>query len=234
MTDTDTEPARAAEPREDEPGPSKAPLIGAVVLALVGLAALGLLLADPFGGDAGDDGGGAGEVAHDAVAADVDVDGEPLPPFESPETDEAIGMPAPALEGTGLDGEPLVIDPADGTARVIVFVAHWCPVCQEELGTLQDAVEGGELHDDVELVAVSTGVREQEENFPPGDWFRSAGWTVPTLVDNEERHAAGSYGLQAYPYWVFTQGDGVVAGRLSGALSLEDLQLLMDELAARG
>ncbi len=228
---TDTDQVSATDPDADEPEPpSKTPLVIAALLAAVGLGTIGLYLLDPFG--EGDE-TGSEAVAHAAVAADVDVAGEPLPEFESPNADEAIGMAAPALEGTGLDGEPMTIDPADGTARVMLFVAHWCPVCQDQITSLQQAREDGALHDEVELVAVSTGVREDEENFPPGEWFADEGWTVPTLIDNEDRHAAGAYGLQAYPYWVFTAPDGEVVGRLTGALELEDLRQLMEELAGR-
>lgn len=225
----ETDQASAAEPGTDEPErPSKTPLVIAVVLAAVGLGAVGVALLDPFGGgDAADS-----EVAHAAVAAEVDVEGEPLPAFEDPNADEAIGVPAPALHGTGLDGQAMTIDPADGTPRVIVFVAHWCPVCQDVISSLQQARDNGALHEEVELVAVSTGVREDAANFPPGEWFAAQGWTVPTLIDNEQRHAAGAYGLQAYPYWVFTRPNGDVVGRLSGDLALEDLQQLMTELAA--
>lgn len=225
----ETDQVSAAEPGADEPEPpSKTPLVIAAVLAAIGLGAIGVYLLDPF---AGGDEPGADAVAHAAVAADVEVDGEPLPAFEDPDADEAIGMPAPALRGTGLDDRPLTIDPADGTPRVILFVAHWCPVCQDEIASLQQARDDGALHDDVELVAVSTGVRKDAENFPPGEWFAAEGWDVPTLIDNEQGHAAGAYGLQAYPYWVFTRPDGDVVGRLAGALALEDLQQLMEELA---
>lgn len=227
----DTDQVSAPDSGADEPDPpSKTPLVIAALLAAVGLGAIGWYLLDPFG--EGNE-TGANAVAHDAVAAEVDVEGEPLPGFDSPNTDEAIGMPAPTLVGTGLDGESLTLDPGDGRPRVMLFVAHWCPVCQDEVASLQKARDDGALHDDVELVAVSTGVREGEENFPPGEWFAEEGWTVPTLIDNEDRHAAGAYGLQAYPYWVFTGPDGEVAGRLTGALELDDLRQLMDELAAR-
>lgn len=225
----ETDQVSAADPGADGPEPpSKTPLVIAAVLAAIGLGTIGVYLLDPFGGDGAD----PDAVVRPAVAADVDVDGEALPTFDEPNADEAIGMPAPALRGTGLDGQALAIDPADGTPRVIVFVAHWCPVCQDEISSLQQASDNGALHEDVELVAVSTGVREDAENFPPGEWFAAAGWQVPTLIDNEERHAAGAYGLSAYPYWVFTRADGDVVGRLAGDLALEDLQQLMTELAA--
>lgn len=227
----DTDEVSAAEPGADEPEPpSKAPLIGAVVLAVIGLGAIGLYLLDPF---AGDDESASDAVTHDAVAADVDVDGEALPEHDEPETDQALGMPAPALAGTGLDGEAMTIEPGDGTPRVILFVTHWCGVCEDELAMVQQARDDGVLHDDVELVAVSTGVRDDEANYPPGEWFAEQGWTAPTLIDNEPRHAAGAYGLRAYPFWVFVQPNGVVAGRLAGELALEDLQQLLDEVAAR-
>lgn len=219
------DPAGAAEQR---PKPSKLPLVGAIVLAALGLGVIGMMLVGSPDSEGTD-------VATDAVAADVEVHGEPLPTFaDDSGGDPAVGMTAPALAGSGVDGESLEVDPADGTPRVLLFVAHWCDVCADEIPALQQARDDGDLRDDVELVAVSTGVRPERANFPPGEWLADAGWTAPTLVDNEERHAAGAYGLAGYPYWVFTQGDGTVVGRLGGALDIDDLALLMDELADRG
>lgn len=214
-------------------GPSRLPLIGAVVLGLVAVGAFALSALD-LGGDEGLGQEGTAEVTQRAVAADVDVEGEPLPAYEGPEADEAVGMSAPAVHGTGLDGEPLAITPGDGTLRAVLFVAHWCPVCADEMDSVQDALADGDLPDDVQVMGVSTGVREDEPNFPPGAWFAEESWAVPTLIDNVDRHAAGAYGLVSYPYWVFIDGDGIVAGRLAGTLAGEDLQQLLEELSERG
>lgn len=231
------------EPEEGAPAPddgggegrrSKKRLIAVILLVLIGVAIAGVLWFRPFSSTDGADATTA--IAGDAVAADVSVDGQALPPFEgidNPDNDPALGMPAPTVEGTGLDGEPLAISPGGGTPTVLLFVAHWCSVCRDEVPKVQQAVEQGRLRDDVRLVAVSTGVREGQANFPPGDWFREVGWTVPTLVDSQQGSAAAAYGLRSYPYWVFVQGDGAVAGRLSGSLAIEDLRTLMGELAAR-
>ena len=53
----------------------------------------------------------------------------PLPKFERPENDPAVGMTIPTVSGSDLQGDPMTIE-ADGQAKVILFVAHWCPHCQ--------------------------------------------------------------------------------------------------------
>lgn len=224
-------PPRPADQSDDGGGRSKKRVVAVILLVLIGVAIAGVLWFRPFSPS---DAGPASDVAGEAIAAEVDVAGEALPAFENiddPSGDPAIGMPAPALEGTGLDGEPLSITPDDGTPRVLLFVAHWCEECQQQLSAVQQAIADGQLRDDVDLVAVSTGVREDEANYPPGQWFRQQGWTVPTLVDSQQRNAAAVYGLRAYPYWVFTTGQGTVVGRLDDVLTVDGLAQLMDELA---
>lgn len=233
MADTDEAPdASSREGQEPEDGGSKKRVVALGVLVLIAVAIAGILWLRPFS----DSDTEATDIEGEAIAAAVSVEGEALPAFESvsdPSADPAVGMPAPALEGTGLDGEPLTIEPDDGTPRALVFLAHWCDVCQEQLSVLQQAVAEGELRDDVRLVAISTGARQGEANYPPGPWFREQGWQVPTLVDSEDRNAAAIYGLRAYPYWVFTTGQGTVVGRLDELLTVDGLGQLMEELATR-
>jgi len=196
-------------------------LLAAVALAALGVAAVALALLG--GGGADEEPGAAGEVA---------VDGSALEPFEDPADDAAIGAAAPAVDGADYDGSPVAVEPGEEPV-VLLFLAHWCEVCDAELGTVQQLVDRDALPEEVRLVAVSTGQREGAVNHPAQEWLDDAGWTVPTLVDNDAGHVAGAYGLGSYPYWVFIDGDGAVAGRLAGALAGEDLVRLAEELAAR-
>ena len=47
-----------------------------------------------------------------------------LPQYTGGETDPAIGTVPPMLEGRSFDGSSVVIDPSDGTPKLVVFLAH--------------------------------------------------------------------------------------------------------------
>lgn len=169
----------------------------------------------------------ASEEANDSEAtAEVDITGDALPQFDDPANDAADGQLAPALTGTGLDGQPLEITPGDGTPKVIAFFAHWCPVCQDEVPLLVDWIEGGNAPADVDFYGVSTGVDPVRGNYPPGAWFDREGWEQPTLVDDSTSPAARAYGLTAYPYFVALDAEGRVVQRATGALPIEGVEEL--------
>lgn len=164
--------------------------------------------------------------------ADVAVAGDPLPPLDNPANDAAVGAPAPALVGTGIDREPLDVTPGDGTPKILVFLAHWCPVCQAEVPMLRDWVDGGGLGDDVEMIAISTGVDPLQPNYPATEWLESEGWDLPALLDDTTSPAANAYGLTAYPTFVAIDADGNVVRRVSGALDPAEVDTLVDAARA--
>ena len=164
-------------------------IIGAAVIAvaLIGAVVIGLTRSDDDGGDP------AAIVETNAVV----IDGESLPEFTN--VDAAIGALAPQATGTGFDGLRVELL-ADGQPTMIGFFAHWCPVCQGEVAELADHLADGGLPDDVRVVAVSTGVRPEEDNYPPSAWFADEQWPTPILLDDTNNSLAQAYGLSAYPF----------------------------------
>ncbi len=163
----------------------------------------------------------------------VDVDGASLAEMVSddPALDPALGSPAPAASGTGFDG--LRVDLlGDGEPTVIAFFAHWCPVCQGEVDELADHLGDVGLPDGVRLVAVSTSVRSDGDNYPPSDWFATEDWPAPVLLDDRDSSLAAAYGLTGFPFWVVVDADGQVTRRVSGAIGPDQFDALLD--AARG
>jgi cytochrome c biogenesis protein CcmG, thiol:disulfide interchange protein DsbE len=191
-------------------------------LVVAGLAVLAVLALAVVGG------GGGEEVA--AVApGEVSTDGAALPVLDDPADDAAVGQPAPTLRGADYDGTP-VTAPVDGRPTVLLFLAHWCPACQQEVRGVQGWVDDGDEPDDIAFVAVSTGVDPGRDNYPPDEWLAREGWTLPTIVDDEEYQAGRAYGLPAYPYWVFVDDAGTVVGRHIGGLSTDQLEQVLDFL----
>lgn len=164
-----------------------------------------------------------------AEITQAEVSGEALPPFAQG-ADGAVGSQAPELSGSTLDGEPMTIDPDDGTPKAIVFLAHWCPHCQREVPVVTDWVADGQLPEGVDLVGVATGIDRNRPNFPPQAWLEREEFPAQTLVDGSNA-AARAYGLTNYPYWVLVDGEGTVVQRWSGETTAEQLTERIGALA---
>ncbi len=198
--------------------PRKVPVFGIVVAAVLIVGAVTVALIAT--------GGGGGTDTPQTAA--VSVDGESLPPYSSDApTDDAVGLPAPSLTGTSFDDSTVEIA-NDGRPKIVVFLAHWCPVCQQELPQLAGWLNAGNLPDGVDLYAVSTAVSPDRPNYPPQDWFSRVDFSQPVLRDDDNGGANTAFGLPAFPYWVFIDADGNVAGRRTGIID----DAVLDQIAA--
>lgn len=166
------------------------------------------------------------DIPNGPQVAEVEVDGTPLAQFPrdaqlavtDASSDAAVGQVAPTLRGTDFDGESVTIG-ADGRAKAVYFLAHWCPNCQAEVPVVQGLVDSGQVPDGVDLYAVSTSVRDQPNaNYPPELWFNREGWTSPVMRDSETSTALGAWGGVSFPYVVYLDGDNRVISRSAGQL----------------
>ncbi len=164
------------------------------------------------------------------ISDSVDINGASLPQFQSG-PDPAVGTIAPEVSGPGFTGKTVSIN-HDGAAKVIVFLAHWCPHCQDEVAELAPFFSDLEVPAGVELYSVATSTTPTRRNYPPSDWLLEAGWQVPVLVDNADFAVANAYGLSSFPYWVVLDGDGVVLTRISGGLGIQAVEGLLGSLAS--
>jgi thiol-disulfide isomerase/thioredoxin len=164
------------------------------------------------------------------VAPSVEVTGPGLPRFgEGP--DAAVGLVAPSLVGTSFDGSEVRIEPSS-KFTVVMFLAHWCPHCQDEVDDLGPFLTTNPLPDNVAVFTVSTGTDERRPNYPPSEWLDPGEWPIPVLVDTADSEASAAFGLNAFPFWVVFDPDGVVLARTAGSLPLESVEALFDNLSA--
>jgi thiol-disulfide isomerase/thioredoxin len=193
-----------------------------VALGVAAVIAIAVVVGVVAGG--GDDGGeDDGSIA---VSPFAEILGEPLAPFpgDGP-ADPAVGSAAPRLRASTFTGEETTVETGSGP-KVIVFFAHWCPVCQRELPVIVDWLAADRLPDEVELVAVSTAVDPPQDNYPPQDWFAREGYPLPVLADDESSTLAAGYGLVSFPYFVVVDGDGTVVLRTAGAKTPAELDAI--------
>lgn len=207
---------RAAPP---PPPRRKFPVIPAAIGGIVLLAVVAFVVVQLQGGDEG---------ASPGQTQPVTVTGQSLPRLSATD-DAALGRPAPEFSGRNFIGDPVEIR-NDGRGKVLVFMAHWCPHCQAEVPRLVAVGQGGKI-EGVEVTAVATGTSPDQPNYPPSEWLAREDWPYGVVLDDEQGTAGNAFGLSAYPFLVFVDADGNVAGRTSGEISEEDLTAIFSALA---
>jgi thiol-disulfide isomerase/thioredoxin len=215
---------------------SRTPLVIAIVLVVAAGVAIAAVLATSGGDDeetastVPPPAAGTGSVPADGETT-VTVEGAALPPLEDPVNDAAVGTPAPALRGTDYSGNAVDITPGTGGPMMIVFLAHWCPHCNNEIPVLLEWRESGQIPADLQVFGVSTAADEERPNYPPDQWLAEKGWDWPVLADDADLTAANAYGVTGFPFFTIVDADGNVAARGSGEYPIEALQALVDTVA---
>lgn len=202
-----------------------------VTIAIVGVVALAAVIGIAALTVGGSDDDPAPSV--DEVAGEVVVEGDSFSPApEDPTQDADIGNPAPVIRGEDFDGQPVTIG-EPGSPQLLMFLASWCPVCEEELPEVVEWLGNDRLPEDVELIAIATGLDDNRPNWPPQDWLDAEGYDGPVLVDDADGTVAQAYGLPATPYWVALDSDGRAISRLSGLLGADQLDGLASLVTGR-
>jgi thiol-disulfide isomerase/thioredoxin len=175
------------------------------------------------------------EAYGDEVRA-VEVIGDPLPEYAgSIEGDPAIGMVAPGLVGEDYTGAPVVAAHGTDRATLVVFLAHWCPHCNDEVPELNALRDAGRFPDELDIVAVSTAIAPDRPNFPPSRWIVEKDWTYPVIADEldmsiEAFTAATAYGVTGFPFMTLVGADGTVLARWSGSAGADAIEALVTGL----
>jgi len=210
------------------PSPAKASSGNVIWIAAVGVVVLlGVVALIAARGSKDDtDAATAKAAAPKTVSTEAKGASTTLPPFDASKDDAAVGQVIPTVSGTTLDDKPITIS-SDGKAKIIMFVAHWCPHCQREVPLIATHLEKAPMPDDVDLIMVSTAVDKNRGNWPPATWLKAAGWTLPVMADSADSTAGKTFGLTAFPYFVVVDADGKVVFRTSGEITVDQFDQLI-------
>jgi thiol-disulfide isomerase/thioredoxin len=213
-------------------------VVGVIVLVL-GLAGAAMLLG-------GDDESSAGVLAPGQTTGltygddvqenrPVEVTGDALPALGAVvDADPAVGMAMPVVEGATFDGKEVTIGgPTDGPT-LYVFLAHWCPHCNDEIPELVELSNRGGLPDGMNVIAVSTGVDSSGPNYPPSEWLVDRQWPAkwPVMADSAESTGFVVNGGGGFPYLMVADAEGNVLVRASGTKSAEELAVWISDALA--
>ena len=171
------------------------------------------------------------EVGAEFGAPTIEGAGLPGMPPSNPVDASASGLQIPKVTGENFAGTEVTIDPADGKAKAIVFLAHWCPNCQAEVPRVQAWIDGGGGVEGVDMYAVATSMNSSRGNYPASAWLDREGWTAPVLRDDRDTSVLRAFGSGGFPYWTFVNADGTVALRTAGEMPVEQLESIMQGLS---
>lgn len=167
------------------------------------------------------------ELDESIAFGEVTVEGDNLPFFDSAsQGDVALGMTAPTLSGGDWEDNEYSIE-ADGRPKIVLFLAHWCSHCQNEVPRVQQWVDDGGLPTDVDMYSVTIFNDTLRPNWPPQDWLEEEGWTVPVIMDDEQDSAVLAYGVQGTPFYIVLDGDNTNLGRFSGEVGVSGLEAMV-------
>lgn len=174
------------------------------------------------------DGSGAETPGSDAPTTDsgdvvletspsLTVDGAALPTLERDLADTAIGATAPVVTGQSFDGTEVVIGGVSEGPTMLVFLAHWCPHCNDEIPELLALNGSGDLPGNLNVVGISTAVDPNGDNYPPSEWIVDKGWDWAVLADTDASEAFQAFGGSGFPFTVMLDANGNVLARKSGS-----------------
>lgn len=204
------------------------PVIGAALVATAAIIAI-VLSGNGSGGSSSplpsvSPSGSAGASPSGLAGSEPVVSGAPLTAFTDSSSDTSVGQVIPAVTS------PTGSITLDGRPKVLIFLAHWCSHCQNEVPIVQAWLDQGGLPADVDLISVSSSIDPTLPNYPPETWLTREGWTPPVIVD-PGNVVANAFGLSAFPYFVFVNGDGTLQGRLTGELPIGDIETIIASLS---
>ncbi|MGA0879161.1 MAG: TlpA family protein disulfide reductase [Ilumatobacteraceae bacterium] len=198
-----------------------------IVLVILAALVIALFSSDSSSGDDTADGGDSTVVVVNEENQPVTVTGAALASLQDPSVDPAVGTTAPKLEGLAFDGSPVVVQPGDGQAYLLVFLAHWCPHCNAEIPRLVTWFESGRVPENLRVIGVSTAVAADRPNYPPSKWIVETDWPWEIMADSADLSAASAYGVSGFPFFVIVGADGQVKVRQSGEVGIEALEQIV-------
>ncbi len=150
-------------------------------------------------------------------------------PEETPKPEESAApeetqAPVPALDFTLTDqfGNTHTLEQYKGKTILLNFWATWCGPCRSEMPDLQEIYEDyGKNEKDLVVLGVAAPNLGQEGSVEEITAFlEENGYTYPTLM-NTDASLFYSYGISSFPTTFMIDKNGNVYGYVSGALSRE-------------
>ncbi|GAC1326864.1 MAG: hypothetical protein NVSMB17_00050 [Candidatus Dormibacteria bacterium] len=135
-----------------------------------------------------------------------------------------VGRPAPAWTGTDLDGKIIRLSEFAGHPVLLNFWASWCGPCRAEQAGL-DQIASDYAPRGLRVVGVDI-----RDNPDQARIYRDEFKVPYRSVFDQAAHLAYAYQVDAPPSSVFIDKNGVIAFRVTGAISSANYRRIIDKL----
>lgn len=140
-----------------------------------------------------------------------------------------LGLQAPALVGTTLDGSAYDITEERGRWVLVNFFATWCAPCRQEHDDLADFHRRHQTIGDAGVVSVVF----DDTTGNARDFFEEEGGGFPVVI-SDEGDIALDYGVLKVPESYLVAPDGTVVAKILGGVTSEGLEAILDDAQAGG
>ena len=141
-----------------------------------------------------------------------------------------MGQAFPAVTMLGIDGMEMPLAAFHGKLVVLNVWATWCPPCRKELPSLQRLSTS---LDDERFVIV--GLSLDQDNVAVREYLHDKGVTYANFLDRNMGIAKNVLGMKAYPDTFFIGPNGILLGRVVGAIDWDNPRVIQAlEAAYRG
>ena len=140
-----------------------------------------------------------------------------------------LGLDAPALVGTTLDGSAFDIDDQQGRWVLVNFFATWCAPCRQEHDDLAAFHQRHQTIGDAGVVSVVF----DDTTGNAREFFEEEGGGFPVVI-SDEGDIALDYGVLKVPESYLVAPDGTVVAKIIGGVTSDGLEAILDDAQAGG
>jgi cytochrome c biogenesis protein CcmG/thiol:disulfide interchange protein DsbE len=137
-----------------------------------------------------------------------------------------LGLDAPALQGTTLDGAAFDLTGERGRWVLVNFFATWCATCRQEHDDLADFHRRHQTIGDAGVVSVVF----DDTTGNAREFFAENGGGFPVVI-SDEGDIALDYGVLKVPESYLVSPEGAVVAKITGGVTAEGLEQLLDQAA---
>lgn len=131
---------------------------------------------------------------------------------------------SPNFTLTDLDGNSVSLSDYEGKNVYVNFFATWCPPCKAEMPEIEKI---SQKYKDKDLVVLAIDIGEDYDTVK--SFVQENNYTFKVLLDSDQA-VATQYNITSIPVSLFIDKQGNIVSKKIGAMTMEDMEVSVQEL----